>query len=177
MTQAPLLAAVRYTGGAEYDLLLARVAAQAAACGVRLAGVVQVNEQYDALCACDMTLRDLSSGVEVGISQRLGRHARGCRLDPSSLEYAVGMVEAGLRAGAEALVLNKFGKMEASGRGFRPLIAEALEAGVPVLVGVNELNLAAWQEFAGEEAELLPADDAALLAWLLAASAPLRKTA
>ena len=177
MGDLPMLAAVKYASGAEYDLLLARVAEQAAAAGLRLAGVVQVNETYDVLCACDMTLRDLTTGREIGISQRLGRHSRGCRLDPAALEEAVGLAASGLAAGADALILNKFGKVEASGRGFRPLIAQAIEAGATVLVGINESNLDAWQAFAGEDAALLAADDQAIVAWLLAAAQPLQKSA
>lgn len=173
----PLLAAVLYNSGAEYDPLLARIAERAIARGIKVAGVVQVNETYDALCACDMTLRDLTSGTEVSISQRLGKHSRGCRLDPSALERAVGMAEAGLAAGAELLILNKFGKMEASGRGFRPMIADAVAAGVPVLVGVNRSNLEAWQAFAGEDNVVLDAVAAPIDAWIDAIQMPVRKSA
>lgn len=177
MNDMPMLAAVQYSGGAEYDLLLARVAEQAAAQGLRLAGVVQINETYDALCACDMTLRDLTTGREIGISQRLGKHSRGCRLDPAALEEAVGLAASGLAAGADALILNKFGKMEASGRGFRPLIGEAIERGAAVLVGINEANIEAWQAFAGDDAPMLPADEGTILRWLTEAARPVRLSA
>lgn len=174
MADLPMLAAVQYASGAEYDLLLARVAKRAGAAGMRLAGVVQVNETYDVLCACDMTLRDLSTSREIGISQRLGKHSRGCRLDPAALEEAVGLATSGLAAGADALILNKFGKMEASGRGFRPLIAQAMEMGVAVLVGINSANIDAWKDFTGAEATMLPADEDVIVTWLLETAAPQR---
>ena len=177
MTTLPAIAAVLYESGKEYDLLLARVAERAAARGLRLAGVVQVNETYDALCACDMTLRDLGTGTEIGISQRLGKHARGCRLDPSALERAVVLVASGLEAGCDLLVLNKFGKMEASGRGFRALIGDALAAVLPDLLGITAANGAAWREFAGEHGVVLPADEAAILDWITALSPSLRRSA
>ncbi|MEX5726690.1 hypothetical protein Ga0609869_000043 [Rhodovulum iodosum] len=49
-----------------------------------------------------------------------------CRLDPAALETAVGLVAAGLSSGADLLIVNKFGKHEAAGRGFRYVVAEAV---------------------------------------------------
>ncbi len=160
------LAGVLYGEGASCDALLDRVADGLARRGIPLAGVVQINDRYDALCACDMTLRDLSSGVSIRISQRLGRYARGCRLDPQAMAEAVSRAEAGLRQGAQCLILNKFGKAEAAGHGFRPLIAEAVERGVPVLVGVSATNLAAWRDFSGDAGTMVAASETAVVAWL-----------
>jgi len=74
--------------------------------------------------------------------------------------------EARLTAGCDLVIVNKFGKHEAEGRGFRGLIADALTAGVPVLVGVNHLNAARFQTFCEDVAEPVAPDDAALDAWL-----------
>jgi glycosyltransferase involved in cell wall biosynthesis len=70
-----------------------------------------------------------------------------------------------LAAGADVLVVNKFGKQEAMGRGFRPLIAEALGLGVPVLTGVSEANLEALLRFAGGMAEPVGPDPEAVVQW------------
>jgi hypothetical protein len=59
----------------------------------------------------------------------------------------------------------KFGKHEAEGRGFRPVMAEALSRGVPVLVGLNRLNAGAFHEFAGGVAVELPPSLPALMGW------------
>ena len=151
--------------------MLGRVARHLSARGHRLAGVVQVNAQYDALCACDMTLSDLATGAETRISQRLGRYARGCRLDHGALAAAGGRVEAGdakpgVAGGQDLLIVNKFGKVEAAGGGFRAVIATAIGAGIPVLVGVSDTNLAAWQAFTGGAGLVLPARDQAVLDWV-----------
>ena len=69
-------------------------------------------------------------------------------------------------AGARLLVINKFGKHEAEGRGFRPLIGEALAMGLPVILGVNGLNLPLFLDFAEGMAEALPADAEAICARL-----------
>ncbi|HRK23610.1 MAG TPA: DUF2478 domain-containing protein [Beijerinckiaceae bacterium] len=171
------LAAVLYREGASCDALLADVARQLAGEGYRLAGAVQTNDRYDALCACDMTLSDLNSGRSIRISQRLGQYARGCRLDPGAMAEVVSLVEAGLAGGADLLILNKFGKSEAAGHGFRPAIAEAVLQGIPVLVGVSAANLPAWMEFTGGEADVLEPDAAAILAWIGDPPPPIRASA
>lgn len=112
-----------------------------------------------------MQLQILTGAGNVTISQRLGDGARGCRLDPGGLERAVGLVEAELDSGADVLILNKFGKQEAEGRGFRPLIGEALARDIPVLTAVAASNRAAFLEFCDGIATELPADAERLADW------------
>jgi len=150
------------------DRLIREVAERLRAAGVPLAGAVQVNIDREADRKCHMDLHILAGDAVVRISQDLGAQSRGCRLDPDGLERAVGMAGAALAAGAEVLIVNKFGKQEAEGRGFRPLIGEALAAGVPVIAAVGAGNLAAFLDFAEDMAEPLPADAAATAAWALA---------
>jgi hypothetical protein len=146
------------------DLLLADVAARLAAEGWRLAGVVQVNAERPGR-RCDMELAVLG-GETVRISQCLGPLSRGCRLDPAGLEAAVGQVDAVLDAKApQLLIVNKFGKAEIGGRGFRPVIARALGDGVPVLLGVNRANLDGFAAFAEGFGTPLPEDAEAVLDW------------
>jgi hypothetical protein len=134
------------------DVLLGDVAAALRVQGVSLAGVIQVNETYDPARPCHMDLHVLSGAEVVRISQNLGALSKGCRLDPSGLEQAVGLVERALEAGPgflpALLIINKYGKQEVVGRGFRPLIGQALAAGVPVLTSVNTANQAAFDQFA-----------------------------
>lgn len=144
------------------SLLLAGVADGLARDGIRLAGAVQINTDRPD-CACDVDLRILGdAGPSVRISQSLGAAARGCRLDPGALEDAAHRVSRAL-AGADLLIVNKFGKQEAEGRGFRTVIAEALDAGVPVLTAVAGDQAGAFRDFAGDLAEEVRAERA--LAW------------
>ncbi|MBL4927782.1 DUF2478 domain-containing protein [Fuscibacter oryzae] len=53
-------------------------------------------------------------------------------------------------------------------KGLVALIAEALHRGLPILVGVNGLNLAALLAFAGEEIEGPPTEAEAVTQWCLA---------
>lgn len=147
------------------DLLLADVAATLHGRGWPLAGAVQVNENTDPGRPCQMDLHVLTGGAAVRISQDLGVLARGCRLDPDGLERAVGLVEVALTSSPKLLIVNKFGKQELDGRGFRPVIGRALADGIPVLTAVNACNLAGFEAFAEGIGTRLPADRAAVLAW------------
>ena len=153
-------------GAGDTDLLLADVATRMAARGLVLCGTVQLNSTRGNHRKCDMDLCVLPEGPMVRISQDRGPQARGCRLNPDALEHAVALTLGRLAGDADLLLINKFGKHEAEGRGFRPVIAEALSCGVPVLVGVNAANRAAFEGFAGDIAKEVPADPAALSAWV-----------
>ena len=153
-------------GRGDTDLLLERVARSALDSGLLIRGTVQVNTERPCDGPCDMDVSVLPDGPVIRISQSLGVGSRGCRLDPQALETAVGLVSASLALPTDALIINKFGKHEADGRGFRPVIAEALDLGIPVLVGLNRLNYAAFEAFAGEMAEALRPKPSLLEAWI-----------
>lgn len=163
------LAFIRTAERGHTDRLLWRFAEALQARGLRLSGVVQTNSDRPGGVAahhCDMDVRVLPDGPDIRINQVLGEGARGCRLNPAALEEAVALVEASLDPAPDLLLINKFGKHEAEGRGFRPLIAEAIARGIPVLVGVNALNFDAFSTFAGDFGEELTPDLSKLQAWL-----------
>jgi Protein of unknown function (DUF2478) len=158
------LAYVTLQGRGRIDALIAEVASVLTADGVRLAGTVQSNHERPDRRKCDMDLAVLPDGPIVRISEDRGDLARGCTLDSGALEQTVVAVQQRLD-GAEVLIVNKFGKREAEGKGLVPVIAEALERGLPVLIGVNGLNLAAFLMFAGEEVSALPTDAPSVANW------------
>ena len=159
---------IAYTIGAgrgDTDLLLLGIAEALASKGYRTCGTVQINTER-AGGPCDMDVKVLPDGPTLQISQDLGKASKGCRLDPNALESAVGLVAAQLEDGADVLIINKFGKHEADGRGFRTVIAEAISRDIPVLVGVNGLNFDAFQTFAGPEAIQLKPYAHEILEWV-----------
>jgi len=162
------LAYVTLQGRGRIDALIAEVAAQLAADGVRLAGCVQSNIERPNRRKCDMDLVILPDGPTVRISEDRGELARGCILDSGALEQTVHEVGQRL-AGADVLIVNKFGKRETEGRGLIPVIADALDLALPVLIGVNGLNLAAFLAFSGEDVVALPADPKIVVNWCRAA--------
>jgi hypothetical protein len=148
------------------DRILSEVATRCIADGVRLAGIVQTNTESAKSHLCDMDVQVLPDGPVFRISQSLGKEARGCRLDPAALEAAVGEVTKSLPTSPDLLIVNKFGKHEADGRGFRDVIGQCLLDGVPVLAGVNGLNLEAFHDYTEGFAEPLEGDVASLVAWV-----------
>ncbi|WP_071675161.1 DUF2478 domain-containing protein [Nioella nitratireducens] len=153
-------------GRGDTDLVLFTLADRLRGLGYRCCGTVQINSERADTGPCDMDVKVLPDGPVLRISQSLGRASKGCRLDPNALEAAVGHVGARFAGGADCLIVNKFGKHEAEGRGMRTVIAEALSRDIPVLVGLNSLNQPAFDAFtAGMAVQLDPEVDA-LLEWL-----------
>lgn len=153
-------------GRGETNLLLTELAARLADRGLRLCGTVQTDTEREKDHHCDMDVQVLPAGPVIRISQDLGAGAQGCRLDPDALENAVALTNKALDDGADLLIVNKFGKHEAEGRGFRDTIGKALELGVPVLVGANKLNLEALNTFCDGQAQSVEANLDALIAWV-----------
>ncbi len=162
------LAYVRSPERGATDRLLSALAARLKELGIQTAGIVQINEEICDTELCDMDVKVLPDGAHIRISQSLGRESRGCRLDPEALERAVALVQESLQQEPvpQVLLVNKFGKHEAGGRGMRVVFAEALERGIPVVSGVNKMNLEAFQEFSGGIAEAAPLDVDGLVDWV-----------
>ena len=164
-------------GRGDTDLMLAGLAQSLTARGLRVVGTAQINTERETAGPCDMDVRVLPDGPVIRISQDLGAGSRGCRLDAGALEAAVGLVGVQLAQGADLLIINKFGKHEAEGRGFRDVIAEAMSRDIPVLVGLNGLNRQPFLDFAGGLAVDLAPRSEDLLAWVEAAVAGLSDAA
>ncbi|NRB19043.1 MAG: DUF2478 domain-containing protein [Rhodobacteraceae bacterium] len=153
----------------ETDRLLADIAAQLQAQGKSLAGIVKVSSYQSSFeNGCDMKVRVLPEGPEIKITQNLGAGSAACRLDPAAIAEAVTRVETGSMDHSDLFMLNKFGPEEAAGRGFCNVIGRALEAGVPVLVGVGGASIAAFENFADGLAVPLADNEQAILDWVQA---------
>ena len=161
----PLLAAIRYRRDDAVDVLLEALARELQAQGVRVAGFVQRETDIGEDCCPTTHLEDLATGARHPISQPLGRGAKGCRLDPQALAGLCSVLEAALARGADILVLNRFGKGEAEGHGFRAAIEQALLQGVPVLVAAQDAYLPAWRDFSGQYGTTLAPAAAEVEGW------------
>jgi len=147
------------------DPIMTEAAERLLALGYGVAGLIQSNTERGEDCRCDMDVKVLPGGTVFRISQDRGPGARGCRLDPAMLEAGVALVDRALQDAPDILILNKFGKHEAEGRGFRQTIAEALAREIPVLLGINPLNLEAFLNFAGDLAEEVRPQAGTIAAW------------
>ncbi|MEM9229387.1 MAG: DUF2478 domain-containing protein [Pseudomonadota bacterium] len=158
------------SGRGQTDPLLARVAEVVTRAGLNCAGTIQYNSMPEDMRLCDMDVRVLPAGPTIRISESRGPEACGCRLDPSALETAVSLTLRALETSPDLLIINKFGKHEAGGRGFRNAIAKALEKDIPVLIGVNALNEDAFNEFTANCAEFLEPNEEGILSWIAGAT-------
>lgn len=170
-SHAAPLTAVTYTDGVAAERLLQTAAKRLGERGHALAGFLQRDEWTPGRARCDMVLAELHSDTSICVSQDLGPGSRGCRLDMAAMMAAMTKAIAALDENPDLLVINKFGKTESEGGGFRPLISAAVEHGVPVLIAVPHMNVEAWRTFAGDLSvehalDALPSDGTALLAAL-----------
>lgn len=157
------LAAIRFAPEFHIDVVLDETVQALRGDGLRIAGVVQ-REKAESDGCCPVTfLEDVATGRRLRISQALGSGSRGCRLDPQALAGVCGDLIAALEGGVDLLVLNRFGKGEADGHGFRAVIERALDRNVPVLTAVRDTYAADFEAFAGGMADILqPHKDAAV---------------
>ena len=159
------IGAVVYDDGLFGDALIGQCAADLVASGYRLGGVVQSNAHRRGQRRCDMYVKDLLGGDEVKISLDRGNEARGCRLDPDAFARIDAWIERAVLERVDLLIINKFGREEAHGRGLRPVIAEALIAEIPLVIGVSRRNLCDFLTFVGDSATRLRPDIEAITAW------------
>ena len=129
-------------------------------------GALQSRGAVGGECHCaDMDLTTLHSNKTFRISQPLGNGSRGCRLDPGALAICSSFIESELHNGADVLILNRFGRGESEGRGFRDLIGAAIALDVPVLTAVRPTYADSWADFGGDIACDLPMQADAVLGW------------
>lgn len=162
-------AVLRADAGGEVERLLTDLADWLIAEGHVPVGVVRDAAPGAGRHPCEMRLRVLPDGPRIAIDQPLGAGSTGCGLNADALEQAVVEVERRLSSRADIFLLNKFGRQEAEGHGFRAAIGHALDRGLPVLLGVGRFSVAPFEDFAGGLAETLPCETTALRDWCRAA--------
>jgi nucleoside-triphosphatase THEP1 len=165
------VAAILYEGdqGSAVDALLTNVSYCLRQAGWKLTGAVQ-SPVATRNSRCEMTLEDLATGACIEASDPLGPSASGCRLDTEALEDSVGLATSSLDPDTNLVVINRFGKRETEGHGFRSMIENAVALDVPVLVGLKKIHLDAWADFVGAEPVFLPRNEEEILSWCEAAA-------
>jgi len=162
---ASRIGAVVYDDGLFGDALIAQCATDLVASGYRLGGVVHSNTHRHGRRRCDIYVKDLLGGDEIKISLDRGNEARGCRFDPDAFARINAWVERAVLERVDLLIINKFDREEAHGRGLRPAIADALIADIPLVIGVSTRNLCDFLTFIGDSATRLRPNIEAITAW------------
>ncbi len=161
------LAAVPFETGDRIDAVFEAVVRSVQERGCEVVGYLQREISEGEGCCPATFLEDVRCGDRTRITQALGSGSRGCRLDPQALAEVAGRLLLRIEQGAGLLVLNRFGKGESEGHGFRPVIEKAVDCGIPVLTAVKSTYLEAWNAFgAGVATTIAPTPDD-VLAWCL----------
>jgi len=140
------LAAVVYGHDDDPDRLLIEFADDLRRSGLRPIGVVQVGRGCRSKNpALGVVL--LPGGEVVGLVQDSEAPAAGCRLDPGRLADLAMRLTGTIEGGADLVIINRFGRSEAGGKGLIDLIAQAVDADIPVLIAVPEQRFSDWIRF------------------------------
>jgi nucleoside-triphosphatase THEP1 len=166
-TKASPILALLYSDSFAADRLISDLGYSLRDAGLAVAGLVQHNLARADRETCDMQVEELSSGRLLQLSQDRGREARGCRLDLGALADAGALLSEALSDRPQIVILNKFGKHEAEGRGLRDALADVVERGIPLIVGVPFRNRDQWRMFAGPLAEECEIGSSRLADWLV----------
>lgn len=166
------VAAVHFTKGMDVDRLLLEISTILSDDGLTVGGLVQVSTDIRAGLSNAVHVVDLLSGDRYNIWEPRGRWASGCRLDENGLAAAEASVLRSIDSEPDLVLLNRFGRAEAKGRGLINCFALAMAKGVPILTAVRDPFDAPWSEFHGGMATALPADVDAVITWVRTLRAP-----
>ena len=139
------LAALVYDDGDDPDSVLRDFADKLNTHGFRAVGLVQSGQCADSSLSAVL----VHNGETLLLAQPPSQGATGCKLDLARLQDAGARVAGALEAGADILIVNRFGKRERDGRGLAYLIERALDADIPVVIAVSRKSFADWISFAG----------------------------
>ena len=155
------IAALVYDADHDPDAVLRDFAADLNAHGYRTVGMVQAGQCADS----SLSAVFLHNGEKLLLSRDSDPNAKGCQLDVDRLQRAGQWIASALEAGADVLVINRFGKRERDGTGLLYLIDRAIDANLPVVIAVSSRHFAEWVKFAGGMTVKLPCDRHALDTW------------
>ena len=162
----PMIGAIVFSKDSEVDSLMHQVALTLQNAGFNTAGFIQYcRTSNDRNCQKSTVVENLLTGQQLEILQQLGGGSRGCRLNPTVLAEATEMVLTQLDNRPDLLFLNRFGRGESEGTGFRIAIEKASELNIPVLLAVRDPYIDALEDFVGGYLTLLPMDPEEVMNW------------
>lgn len=164
MSNHRLFAAALYQGSGSGDELFLRLVETLKRRQWQLLGLVTTRGK-DPQGRLPMLISDIRDGRSFAISQALGPGSHACSLDPGALAQASGVLREALHERPDLVIVNRFGAVEAAGRGFASEMLALMSEGIPLLTLVSPQYQADWQRFVGTEDCLLPLSEEALLSW------------
>ena len=158
------IAALVYTSGDRPDLVLCAFARHLAETGRRPCGLVQLRDRSgDQASRKVMVLEDWQ--VVDAARKRDGAAGDHCSLDSQWLDQMGAQTATAVRRGVDAVIVNRFGPLEANGRGFRDAIQAASETKTPLVIAVPEFEFARWTHFSSGMTVRLDCTLDSILGW------------
>jgi hypothetical protein len=154
------LAALVYDRPDELDRLLREFVQDLMAREYRVVGLIQTR-----LGDGGAAVTVLPTGETIPLAPQRGTCPPSPRPDPCDLAKAAARIDALIPTGADLVIINRFGKLEAEGTGLVDEIARALSFDIPVLVAVPEFRFAEWLSFCKGMGVKLPCRDGSLQGW------------
>ncbi|MBI5132983.1 MAG: DUF2478 domain-containing protein [Rhodopseudomonas palustris] len=165
-TGRPSILAVVYSDGAAACRMISDLGYRLRDAGVAVAGIVPYHATRDGTPRCDMEVEELASRIILQLAEDQTPQSTGCRVDPAAMQDAAALIASAFQKCPELLIVNKFGKLEADGGGLGDVITEAVDLGIPVVVGVPERHIKRWREFTNGLAEEAMIDSPRVQQWL-----------
>lgn len=147
-------AAVVYDDRVSIDALLGAFAADLMRSGLHLAGVIQVPHEDGCGPRALSRVRDVATGELLPICRTVGGS---CRPDRARFERAASPIREGFRTGADLIVVSRFGRLEADGRGFGGEVRQSIATGQPLITAVRRGHVHRWFDFTGGVGTVLDA--------------------
>ncbi len=158
-------AAIVYGPDDDVDAALSAAVAKLLFSGRRVAGLLQRFGAQVAPGKREMLLDVLPDGGTIRLNDPRGPGVQGCILDTDALARATMAFREAVDSRPDLLLASRFGKEEAAGGGMRAELADAIMAGIPLLVPVRANLLTAWIDFLGSPSEVLAPHADAILGW------------
>jgi hypothetical protein len=163
-TSVTTIAVVRGASSAQVQDVFQMLAEQWSP-SVRLAGLIAESHGLaDRACSAGF-LRNVASGERFSIFQDLGPGSTECHLDGAGALSAAEAVQRDVAAGCDLVLLSKFGKLEAGGKGLFNAFKAVIQAHIPLLTSVSPAFEEQWKSLAGRSFTILTADLGSIGAW------------
>ena len=134
------IAALVYSSDDRPDLVLCDFARHLANSERRVCGLVRLRDRASEESPSRVMVLDSWQVVDVV-------PAGGCRLDAQWLDQMGTRIKSLIARGVDAVIVNRFGPLEAAGRGFSEAIAAASESQTPLVIAVPEFEFERWTRF------------------------------
>jgi hypothetical protein len=137
------IAALVYTAGDRPDQVLLDFARHVSDSGRRICGLIQFRDRPSDDARRRVMVLD--AWTEVEVSHETSAVGGGpCHVDEGWMERMAAQVGASIRDGVDAVIVNRFGPLEAAGSGFCDAIRVVSETQTPLIIAVPAFEFERW---------------------------------